>query len=142
MSQILNGLRKTQESRERYQHPYVEDTAYQEKTRQTRPKLAGITPSAVGSMVAILISIVAIILIMTNLESDRIKVSVLEKTIKTQEKRINDISTLLNKIKSNSDGEIHDLGLSFKNETQNMKSQIKSLASAFKDTYKLMLSNK
>ena len=142
MSQILKGLRKIQESRQNHQDSKVVGIAYLENATRAWPKTAWMIIPVGSATVAILISILAIMLIMTNRESEQIKVHILEKTIQIQEIKINDLVILFNKTRSSSDSEVRDLAFRFKKENQNMKDQIGSLASAFKDTYKFMLLNR
>jgi hypothetical protein len=142
MSKILNVLSKTQESRQDYQDTKVAGKVYRANATQDWPKSVSMIIPVVSTTGAILISLLAIMLIVTNRETEQVKVRALEKTIKIQEIRLNDVITLFNKTGNNSDSEIRDLELRFKRDTQNMNDQINSLASAFKDTYKLMLSKK
>jgi len=142
MSQILKSLSKVQESRQGQQDPKIAGTLYLANEPPVWFKTAWMIIPAAGAMGAILISILAIMLMMTKLGSQHDQVSVLERTVKIQDIRINEVITLLKETKSHSDHQILDLDLRFIKETQNMNFQINSLASAFKDTYKFMLSNR
>jgi hypothetical protein len=98
--------------------------------------------SDIGAMVAILIILLTVMSIMANPESKQTKMHILEKTIKIQEGRINDIIALFYKTKSNSDSQIHDLDLRINKETQNIRVQINGLALNYKNTNKCKLTNK
>ena len=85
-------------------------------------------PSAQQS--SILISITAIIITLNNSESKQVQVVNLENTVKSQEKRINDFITAINKNQKISDSQIRDLNIRLKNASKDTQVEINSLASS------------
>jgi hypothetical protein len=120
----------------------VESLTYYAKIERIWSTTTWMIIRALAAIGVTLIYLVIIMSMLTNLESERVKVHILERTLKAQEIRINNVMALINETKNDSEIQVRDLNLRFKNENQNMKFQINSLMSAFKDTYKFMLSNR
>ncbi len=109
MSLISKALKKIQDSRLNNQVRKVGDIVYLTDAPKSLPRTAFMFCLFFGTIVAVLFSSTAIFLSLRNTQSRQIQVLSLEKTIKIQEKRINDLITIINKNQKFKDSQIHDL---------------------------------
>jgi hypothetical protein len=129
MSQISKALKKIQEIRfNSMKKPG--DIVYLTDTPEIWPKTVLRIILVVSVAVAIFMSIVAIILTLKSTETKQFEVVTLKKTIKAQDKRINDLITSINKNQLAMDGQIQDLNDRLKQNNAGIKVQIDNSTSA------------
>lgn len=128
MSQISKALQKIAESRQKQQESKAGGIVYLTDAPKTWPKTALMVLLAAGTLGAVSISISAITMTMRNTESKQMQVLALEKTINSQEKRIDDFITAINKNQKFTDSQIRDLHSGLKEEDLDMKAQVSNLA--------------
>lgn len=130
MSQISKALKKIQDLRQDHQGPKPENIVYLTDAPKVGPRTTWMVIFALSTASSILISITAIIITLNNSESKQVQVVNLENTVKSQEKRINDFITAINKNQKISDSQIRDLNIRLKNASKDTQVEINSLASS------------
>jgi uncharacterized membrane protein YvbJ len=133
MSQILNALRKIQQSRQHGQMPQaVENDTFVADTPSNNHLMLIL---AISTVVSVLISIAAVYITLVNVESGHGKVLGLENTVKIQDKRISDFIVAINKNQKFTDTQINDISARLKNETASVDVQLNQLTSSSNDHY-------
>jgi Na+-transporting NADH:ubiquinone oxidoreductase subunit NqrC len=109
MSLISKALKKIENSRENSQEQKVGGIVYLTDAPKPLPITSLLIFLLLGIVAAILLSTTAVILALKNSEAKQVQVLNMDKTIKIQEKRINDLITVINKNQKFTDSQIRNL---------------------------------
>ena len=115
MSLISKALKKIQESRLGNQEQKAGGIVYLADAPKPLPITSLLIFLLLGIVAAILLSTTAVIFALKNSELKQIQVLSLEKTIKTQEKRINDLIIVINKNQKFTDSQMRNLKIQINN---------------------------
>jgi hypothetical protein len=131
MSLIAKALKKAAESRQTPQEQKVESIVYLADKPQPWPKAAlfVILPIIALALLAVSASVAAIMAGVRNSQSSRSEIISLERTVKAQEKRINDLAAAVHKDQKVTDTRIRNLKSRVNNEADEIKAGVKVLSS-------------
>ncbi len=143
MSQISKALRKAQELRENIPNPQevftlpvTEAPAVKSSYVETPPpKKNSMATLAIGTLMAVLISLTALVLVMLIMESKQNKTIALENTIKSQNKKINELISEVNNSKNMTDSQIKKIQKRLNEEHDYVIDRVNGLNANIKDNY-------
>jgi len=130
MSYISKTLKKIQELRQNKLEHQPGKIVYLTDVPEAWPKTTLRLFLVVCIVIAILISITIMIVTMRKFDSKQIEVTNLEKTIKVQEKRMNDLVVIINKNEKIRDVQINELNSRFTKEHATTKDLIDASVSS------------
>jgi hypothetical protein len=128
MGQITEALNKIQKSRKENQEKKSFDYVPVSGIRQFNSKIVVIAIIVAIVIVSVFISVVIIALDIGGTKSNQNQILTLEKSLKLQDKEINDLFSFLINTNSLSDNQIQNLNSRLKNEIENRKNQVDHLA--------------
>jgi len=135
MSYIAKALKKIQDIRQNKGDHQPGKIVYLTDSPETWPKTILRVLLVICFVLAVLISITVMILTMHKLDSKQIEVINLEKTVKIQEKRINEFITAVNKNQSYDESQLIDLDHRLKQENEYNTNNVNNLTLTSKDSY-------
>ncbi len=115
MSLISKALKKIQDSRVDNQEKKAGGIVYLTDAPKPLPMTSLLFFLLLGIVAAILLSTTAVILALKNSESKQMQVLNMEKTIKIQEKRINDLANVINKNQKLTDNQMRNIKIQINN---------------------------
>jgi hypothetical protein len=141
VSLISKALKKVQESRQNHikdkpkEIPKNNNIVYLSDAPQSWPRTALMAIVILSSLGAIFISMAAISMTMKNSESKQVQVFNLERTIRNQEKKINELMSTVNRNQKYDSNKMRDLIDRMNAQKTDMTAQINNLSSTQSSRY-------